>query len=151
MAILPCSKWVQWVYVFLLIIYLLLLELIRMVYDLFRITRMCSMINSWDRADQRNMLMNILNYAYCYAICLWCMVSQERRLKDPEANIWAQERFEWAEGGWRRLHIEELHILYRLPYIARVIKSRRLRWAGHLARMEEFRRTFKILTGTPTG
>ena len=40
-------------------------------------------------------------------------------------------------GEWRRLHNEELHNLYRSPNIVRVIKSRRLRWAGHVARMEE--------------
>ena len=54
-------------------------------------------------------------------------------------------------GEWRRLHNEELHILYRSPNIVRVIKSRRLRWAGHVARMEEGRSAFKILTGQPTG
>ena len=41
--------------------------------------------------------------------------------------------------------------MYRSPNISRVIKSRRLRWAGHVARMEEGRSTFKILTGKPTG
>ena len=46
---------------------------------------------------------------------------------------------------------EELHSLYRSPNIVRVIKSRRLRWAGHVARMEEGRSAFKILTGKPTG
>ena len=51
---------------------------------------------------------------------------------------------------WRRLHNEELHSLYRSPNIVRVIKSRRLRWAGHVARMEESRSAFKILTGKPT-
>ena len=51
---------------------------------------------------------------------------------------------------WRRLHKEELHSLYRST-IVRVIKSRRLRWAGHIARMEEERSAFKILTGKPTG
>ena len=54
-------------------------------------------------------------------------------------------------GEWIRLHNEELHSLYRSPNIVRVIKSRRLRWAGHVARMEEGRSTFKILTGKPTG
>ena len=54
-------------------------------------------------------------------------------------------------GEWRRLHNEELHNLYRSPNIIRVIKSRRLRWAGHVARMEEGRSAFKILTGKPTG
>ena len=58
----------------------------------------------------------------------------------------------WDENGeWRRLHNEELHRLYRSPNIDRVIKSRRLRWAGHVVRMEEGRDPFKILTGKPTG
>ena len=43
-------------------------------------------------------------------------------------------------------HDEELHSLYRLPNIVKMIKSRRLRWAGHVARMEEDRSAFKILT-----
>ena len=46
---------------------------------------------------------------------------------------------------------EELHSLYRSPNIVRVIKSRRLRWAGHVAKMEEGRSAFKILTDKPTG
>jgi hypothetical protein len=50
-----------------------------------------------------------------------------------------------------RLHDEELHSLYRSPNIVRVVKSRILRWAGHVARMEEGRSAFKILTGIPTG
>ena len=54
-------------------------------------------------------------------------------------------------GEWRRLHNEELHSLYRSPNIVRVIKSRRLRWAGHVTIMEEGRSVFKILTGKPTG
>ena len=46
---------------------------------------------------------------------------------------------------------KELHSLYRSPNIVRVIKSRRLRWAGNVARMEETRSAFKIVTGKPTG
>ena len=49
-------------------------------------------------------------------------------------------------GEWRRLHNEE-----RSPNIVRVIKSRSLRWAGHVARMEESGNAFNILSGTPTG
>ena len=49
------------------------------------------------------------------------------------------------------LHNEELHSLYRSPNIVRVIKSRRLRWAGHVTRMEQGRSAFKILTGRGTG
>ena len=54
-------------------------------------------------------------------------------------------------GEWRRRHNGELHSLYLSPNIVRVIKPRRLRWAGHVARMEEGRSAFKILTGKPTG
>ena len=54
-------------------------------------------------------------------------------------------------GEWRKLHHEELHSLYHSPNIVRVIKSRKLRWEGHIARMEEGKSVFKILTGKPTG
>ena len=51
----------------------------------------------------------------------------------------------------RRLHNDELHSLYRLPNINRVVKSRRSRWAGYVARMEEGRSAFKMLAGIPLG
>ena len=51
-----------------------------------------------------------------------------------------------ANREWRRLHHEELDSFYRSPNIVRVIKSRRLRWTGHVARMKESRSTSKILT-----
>ena len=54
-------------------------------------------------------------------------------------------------GEWRRLHDEELHNLFRSPNIIKVIECRRLRWAGHVARMEEGRSAFKILTDKSTG
>ena len=53
-------------------------------------------------------------------------------------------------GDWRRLHNEQLHNLYSSHNIVRVIKYRRLRWARHVARMEEVSSAFKILTNTPT-
>jgi hypothetical protein len=52
---------------------------------------------------------------------------------------------------WRRLHNEELHSLYRSPNIVNVFKSRRLRWAGHVARIEGGRSAFNILAGSPAG
>ena len=55
------------------------------------------------------------------------------------------------EMRMRRLHIEEHHTFHRSLNIFRVIKSRILRWAGHIARMEEGRSVFKMLTGKPTG
>jgi hypothetical protein len=51
-------------------------------------------------------------------------------------------------GGWRKLHNEELHNLYSSPSIIRIIKSRRKRWAGHVARME-MRNAYNILVGNP--
>jgi hypothetical protein len=54
-------------------------------------------------------------------------------------------------GGWRKLHNEELHNLYSSPSIIRMTKSRRMRWAGHVARMGEKRNAYKILVGKPEG
>ena len=54
-----------------------------------------------------------------------------------------------VNGEWRRLYDEELHSSYRSPNTVRVIKSRRLRWAGHVARIESGS-AFKILTGKHT-
>jgi hypothetical protein len=48
------------------------------------------------------------------------------------------------EVSWRKLHNEELHILYSSPSIIRMIKSRRMRWAGHIARMGERRNAYRI-------
>ena len=50
-------------------------------------------------------------------------------------------------GEWRRLHNEELNDLYSSPNIVRVIKSRRMRWAGHVARMGEERGLYRVLVG----
>jgi hypothetical protein len=54
-------------------------------------------------------------------------------------------------GGWRKLHNEELHNLYSSPSIIRIIKSRRMRWSGHVARMGEKRNVYKLLVGNPEG
>jgi hypothetical protein len=54
-------------------------------------------------------------------------------------------------GEWRKLHIEELHKLYSSPDIIRQVKSRRMRWAGHVARMGEERKVYKVLVGKPEG
>jgi len=52
-------------------------------------------------------------------------------------------------GEWRKLHNEELNDLYCSPNIVRVIKSRRMRWAGHVARMWERRGVYRILVVKP--
>jgi len=54
-------------------------------------------------------------------------------------------------GKWRRLHNEELNDLYSSPNIVRVIKSRRMRWAGHVARIGEEREVYRVLVGKPEG
>ena len=62
-------------------------------------------------------------------------------------------RWDKVTGEWRRLHNEELHVndLYTSPNILRVIKSRRMKWAGHVARMGEERRVYRVLVGKPEG
>jgi hypothetical protein len=52
-------------------------------------------------------------------------------------------------GGWRKLPNEELHNFYASPSIIRIMKSRRMRWAGHVARMGEKRNVYRLLVGKP--
>jgi hypothetical protein len=54
-------------------------------------------------------------------------------------------------GKWRKLHNEELNDLYSLPNIVRVVKSRRMRWAGHMAHMGDERGVHRVLVGKPEG
>jgi len=54
-------------------------------------------------------------------------------------------------GEWRKLHNEELNDLYCSPSFVRVMKSRRIRWAGHVARMGERRDVYRVLVGEPEG
>jgi hypothetical protein len=55
------------------------------------------------------------------------------------------------DGSWRKLHNDELHSLYSSPNIVRVIKSRRMRWTGHVAHMGEGRIIYRVLVGRPEG
>jgi hypothetical protein len=55
------------------------------------------------------------------------------------------------DGVWRKLHNDELHNLYSSPDIVRMIKSRRMRWAGHVAHMGEGRGVYRVLVGRPEG
>jgi len=54
-------------------------------------------------------------------------------------------------GEWRELHTEELSDLYSLPNIVRVVKWRRMRWAGHVARIGKGRGVYTVLVGKPEG
>jgi hypothetical protein len=53
--------------------------------------------------------------------------------------------------SWRKLHNDELHNLYSSPNIGRTIKSRRMRWAGHVARIGDRRGVYRVLVGKPEG
>jgi len=65
-------------------------------------------------------------------------------------RIFGSKRDE-VTGEWRKLHNEELNDLYCSPNTVRVIKSRRMRWAGHVARMGERRGVYRVLVGKPEG
>jgi hypothetical protein len=66
------------------------------------------------------------------------------------SRIFGPKRDE-VTGEWRKLLNEELHNLYSSPDIIRQAKSRRMRWAGHVARMGEERKLYKALVGKPEG
>jgi hypothetical protein len=74
-------------------------------------------------------------------------LSEEHRLRAFENRVFRRIFGPKREvtGGWRKLHNEELHNLYSSPSIIRMIKSRRMRWAGHVARMREKRIAYRIL------
>jgi hypothetical protein len=80
-------------------------------------------------------------------------VGEEHRLRVFEnrvlRRIFGPKREE--DGSWRKLHNDELHSLYSSPNIVRVIKSRRIRWVGLVARMGEGRSVYRALVGRPEG
>jgi hypothetical protein len=89
-----------------------------------------------------------------YGCETWSLtLGEEHRLRVFEKRvlrkIFGPKREE--DGSWRKLHNDELDDLYSLPNIVRVIKSRRMRWAGHVARMGEGRGAYRVLVGRPEG
>jgi hypothetical protein len=62
-----------------------------------------------------------------------------------------EPKWEDVTGEWRKLHNEKLRNLYSSPDIIRQVKSRRMRWAGHVARVEEERKLYTVLVGKPEG
>ena len=83
-----------------------------------------------------------------FTLTLW----EEEKLRVFEntvlRGIFGPRRDE-VTGEWRRLHNEELSDLYSSPNNVRVIKSRRMRWAGHVTRMGEERGVYRVLVGKP--
>ena len=77
---------------------------------------------------------------------LWLRVFENRLLR----RIFRPKTDE-VKGKWRKLHTEELNDMYSSPNIVRVIKSRRMRWAEHVARMGERRDVCRVMLGKPEG
>jgi hypothetical protein len=89
-----------------------------------------------------------------YGCETWSLaLGKEHRLRVFEnrvlRKIFGPKREE--EGSWRKLHNDELHSLYSSPNIVRVIKSRTMRWAGHVAHMGVGRGVYRVLVGRPEG
>jgi len=79
---------------------------------------------------------------------------EERKLRVFENRVLRRifgPKRDKVTGEWRRLHNEELNDLYSSPNIARVIKSRGMRWTGYVARMGEERVVYRVLVGKPEG
>jgi hypothetical protein len=79
---------------------------------------------------------------------------EERRLRVFENRVLRRifgPRRDGVTGQWRKLHNEELNDLYCSLNIFRVIKWRRMRWAGHVARMVQKRGLYRVLVGKPEG
>jgi hypothetical protein len=81
-------------------------------------------------------------------------VREEHKLRVFEKRVFRRifgPKRDRVTGGWRKLHNEELHNLYSSPSKIRIIKSRRMRWAGHVARAGEKRNVNRILVRKPEG
>jgi len=79
---------------------------------------------------------------------------EERKLRVFENRVLRKifgPRRDDVTGEWRRLHNEELNDLYSSPNIVRVIKWRRMRWAGHVVRVGEGKGVYRVLVGKPEG
>jgi predicted ABC-type exoprotein transport system permease subunit len=88
-----------------------------------------------------------------YGCETWSLtLGEEHRLRFFEnrvLRIFGPKREE--DGSWRKFHNDELHILYSSSNIVRVIKSRRMRWSGHVARLVEGRGVYRVLVGRSKG
>jgi hypothetical protein len=87
------------------------------------------------------------------------LVTVPWELSKYKLDLVGVQEVRWRSGGaipvgeytWRKLHNEELHDLYSSPNIIRTIKSRRMRWAEHVASMEEKRSAYRLLVRKPEG
>ena len=98
---------------------------------------------------------NIILPVVLYGCETWSLtLREERRLRVFEnrvlRRIFGPKRDE-VTGEWRKLHNDELNYLYSSPNTVRAIKSRIIRWAGHVARMGKKRGVYRVLVGRPEG
>jgi hypothetical protein len=99
--------------------------------------------------------LNIILPVVLYECETWSLILRKEHIWRVFENrvlrrIFGPKRDE-VTGGWRKLYNEELHNLYFSPSIIRMIKSRRMRWAGHVARTGAKRNAYNILVGKPDG
>jgi hypothetical protein len=90
-----------------------------------------------------------------YGCETWSLtLRDERRLRVFENRVLRRvfgPKWDEVTEEWRKLHNEELSELYSLPNFVRVVKSRRMRWTGHVARVGEGRSVYRVLVGKPEG
>jgi len=116
----------------------------------------CSVENLWSSSLLSKKLKikiyrTIILPVVLYGCETWSLtLREERRLRVFENRVLRRvfgPKRDQVTGEWRKLHNEELTDLYSIPNIVRVVKSRRMRWAGHVARMEEGRGVYRVLMG----
>jgi hypothetical protein len=98
---------------------------------------------------------NVILPVVLYGCATWSVTLREehkqRIFEDRVLRRLFGPKRDGVTGGWRKLHNEELHNLYSSSSIIRIIKSRRMIWAGYVARMGEKRNVYRLLLGKPEG
>jgi hypothetical protein len=92
----------------------------------------------------------IIFHVVLYGCETWFLTVREEHKLRVLRRIFGPKK-DGVTGGWRKLHNVELHNLYSSPSIIRIIKSRRMKWAGHVGWMGEKRNMYRLLVGKPEG